>query len=94
MTPPHLLKVVWTLRAKCDVDAIHAWVAGEAPNAADRLKRRLVDATDSLEALPERYRRVGATRELVLVRPYVVRYRVTKQAVVILGVRHAARQRN
>ena len=94
MTPPHRLKVVWTLRAKRDVDAIHAWVAGEAPNAADRLKRRLVDATDSLEALPERHRRIGSTRELGLVRPYVVRYKITTEAVIILGVRHAARQRD
>ena len=93
MTAPRL-PVVWTLRAKRDVDAIHAWVAGEAPNAADRLKRRLVEATDRLETLPKRYRQMGAARELVVVRPYVVRYRVTRQAVVILGMRHGARGRD
>jgi len=69
-----------------------AWIK-DAPIAAARFVACLVAAGESLEALAERYRASGKARELVTVRPSVIRYRVEPEAIVILGVRHGARRR-
>jgi plasmid stabilization system protein ParE len=52
-----------------------------------------VAAGESLEAFTERYRASGKARELVTVRPDVIRHRVEPEAIVILGVRHGALRR-
>jgi plasmid stabilization system protein ParE len=51
-------------------------------------------AGDSLANFPHRGRRVRGTslRELVSVSPYIIRYRVAEDEVVILRVRHSARR--
>jgi plasmid stabilization system protein ParE len=90
MTSPR--PVLWTARALDDLDLIHAQIAAERPMVAERMKRRLVEAADMLESFPEVGRAQGDTRILVTVRPYVMRYRVNPEAVVILGVRHGARR--
>jgi plasmid stabilization system protein ParE len=84
--------VVWTARAKRDLDMIRAEIAKDAPIAAARFVARLVAAGESLEAFAERYRASGRAREIVTVRPYLIRYRVESEAIVILGVRHGARR--
>lgn len=53
---------------------------------------RLIEAADSLAQFPERGRDAGnGRRELVTVWPYILRYRVEAERVVILRVRHGAR---
>ncbi len=84
--------VLWTARAKRDLDAIRAEIAKDAPTAAAHFTARLVAAGESLESYADRYRASGQVRELVTVRPYVIRYRVEPEAVVIFGVRHGARR--
>jgi toxin ParE1/3/4 len=86
------LAVFWTLRARRDVEVIHAHVAEAAPIAAGRLRDRLLEAADSLSTLPDRYRAAGRTRELVVIRPYILRYQVIGPSVFILRVRHGARR--
>ena len=86
------LPVRWTPRALSDLDGIRDYIAADRPLAAERMKRRLVEVSDRLTHFPARGRAVGASRELVVVRPYVIRYRITAEAVVILGVRHSRRR--
>jgi plasmid stabilization system protein ParE len=45
-----------------------------------------------LASFPNAGRSEGEIRVLVTVRPYVIRYIVRPEAVVILGVRHGARR--
>jgi toxin ParE1/3/4 len=86
--------VVWTDRALADVEAAAAWVARHSPLAAQRLARRLIEAGDGLEQFPMRGRDIGrGRRELPLVWPFVIRYRVHNDRVDILEVWHGARDR-
>jgi plasmid stabilization system protein ParE len=85
--------MLWTARAKRDLDTIRVDNAKYAPIAAARFVARFVAAGESLEAFTERYRASGKARELVTVRPDVIRYRVEPEAIVILGVRHGALRR-
>ena len=64
------------------------------PQAAQRLADALFGAGDSLALFPHRGRPVSDTgmRELVSIDPYIVRYEVPEDDVVILRVRHAARR--
>jgi plasmid stabilization system protein ParE len=55
------------------------------------LAARLLAAANALAEHPERGRLVaGQTRELVVVWPYLIRYRIDADAVVILRIRHGA----
>ena len=85
--------VVWTLRARQELEAIHGYIATMNPPAAQRVARALVEAADSLEAYPMRGRAVRGGRQLTTVTPYVIRYQVRLDEVIILRVRHAARRR-
>ncbi len=75
--------VRWTVRAQRELDLIQKQIAIDAPQAAEKMRHRLVEATDSLAAFPDIGRTHGETRLLVTVRPYVIRYRVRPEAVVI-----------
>lgn len=54
---------------------------------------RLIDVADSLAEFAERGRDAGGDgrREMTIVRPYILRYRVTADTVFILRIRHGAR---
>lgn len=90
--PSSALPVIWTQRAQGELEAIRAYVGAMNPLAAQRLALRIVAAADSLAELSARGRPNAQMRELVIVRPYVIRYRVRTEAVTILGVRHGARR--
>ncbi len=64
------------------------------PRAAMNLARSLVAAGDSLADFPYRGRPVPKTdfRELAITNPYVIRYRIDGDVVVILRVRHSSRR--
>jgi toxin ParE1/3/4 len=85
--------IVWTEEAVAHLEAIVAYIAAFNPAAAERLGGRLIEVSDSLAHFPDRGRSVGAgRRELTIVWPYVLRYRVDAERVVILRIRHGARQ--
>ncbi len=93
MTSPSFpLPVVWTAEAERELEAIRAYIGAFNPLAAQRMSLRLIAAADSLGELSGRHRAAGHAREMVAVRPYVIRYRVVADCIVILRVRHGARR--
>jgi toxin ParE1/3/4 len=87
-----LHKIVWTEEAIEHLEAIAAYVSVYDRAAAERLAQRLVELADSLAEFPDRGRDAGDDRrEMTVVWPYVLRYRVEQELVVILRIRHGAR---
>ncbi len=84
------LPVEWSPRAAREVDEIYDYIANDSPKAAAQIKQGLVDAADSLSLFPNRGRKAGRARELVVARPFIMRYRVTGYQVVILRIKHGA----
>lgn len=92
MANPSHLPVVWSARVLQDLARIRAYIGQFAPLAAQRFTTRLVATVESLTVQPHRGRPVGrGARELVAIRPYLVLYRVTSEAVQIIHIRHGAR---
>ncbi|WP_010218747.1 type II toxin-antitoxin system RelE/ParE family toxin [Sphingomonas sp. PAMC 26621] len=84
--------IVWTDEAVAHVEAIVAYIAAFNPAAARTLGERLITVADSLAEFSERGRDAGGgMREMTSVWPYVLRYRVEAERVIILRVRHGAR---
>jgi addiction module RelE/StbE family toxin len=85
--------VIWAPAALRDIAGIHRYIAAFNPAAATRLIERLISAGDSLDTNPRRGRPAGAQlRELTVVYPYIIRYRVAADQVIVLRVRHGRRQ--
>lgn len=88
-------KIVWTDGAIEHLEAIVTYVSVYDPAAAERLGRRLIELADSLAEFPDRGREAGeGRREMTTVWPYVLRYRVESERVIILRIRHGARAEN
>ncbi|WP_297514925.1 type II toxin-antitoxin system RelE/ParE family toxin [uncultured Caulobacter sp.] len=79
-----------------DFEAIVAYIVKQSrPLAAQRMGQKLLTAGDSLASAPERGRPIRRGRhELTIVAPYLIRYRIVAERVIILEVRHAARRRH
>ncbi|MGN6820144.1 MAG: type II toxin-antitoxin system RelE/ParE family toxin [Sphingomonas sp.] len=85
-------RIVWTDEAIGHLEAIVAYIAAFNPAAAIRLGERLREVADSLAEFPDRGRKApDGNREMTIVWPYVLRYRVEAERVIILRVRHGAR---
>lgn len=88
-------RVVWAEAARNDVERIAAYLEMFNPGAAIRISAGLAAAAEALAENPDRGRPgPRGSRELVTVRPYIIRYRVNAGArtVRILRVRHGARR--
>ncbi|VXC91574.1 Toxin RelE4 [Sphingomonas sp. T1] len=86
------MRIVWTDDAVANLEAIISYVSAFDPAAARTLAARLIAVADSLAVFPERGRDAGAgRREMTIVWPYILRYRIKGDAVIILRVRHGAR---
>ena len=86
-------KIVWTEEAVGHLEAIVAYIAAFNPAAASRFGERLIAVADNLADFPHRGRDAGdGRREMTTVRPYVLRYRVEVDRVIILRIRHGARK--
>jgi toxin ParE1/3/4 len=90
-----LSEVIWTNAALAQLRAILTYVEQFNPQAAQKLVGELIATGNSLANLPHRGRPVPKTdlRESVTSYPYILRYRISGQEVVILRVRHASRRR-
>lgn len=88
------MRVVWTRTALRGVSRAYDYLFDFNPQAAVHMAEALFTAGDSLVNFPHRGRSVSGTgmRELVSVSPYIIRYRVTDDQVIILRVRHSARR--
>jgi len=90
---PQVRRIIWTDEAVSNLEAIAEYITAFNPAAAQRLALRLIEAADSLDKFSERGRDIGGgMRELPIIWPYVIRYRVDGDRVIILRVRHGARQ--
>lgn len=87
------LKIRWTTTAADDLQSAHDFLAEQSQVQADKVIQRILSAIDVLERFPEMGRpgRVQGTRELVI-KPFVVAYRIRNSEVHILSVLHAARK--
>jgi plasmid stabilization system protein ParE len=87
------MRVIWSPLALGDVGRIYDYVASFNPRAAVDLAQKLDLAARGLGDLPERGRPIaGRRRELLVIWPYVIRYRIKASVVEILRVRHGSRQ--
>ena len=86
-------RIVWTEEAVEHLEAIVTYVSVYDPAAAERLAGRLIELADSLAEFPDRGRDAGdGKREMTVVWPYILRYRVEGESVFILRIRHGARE--
>lgn len=91
--PAEMRRVVWSDEATDNAEAIFTYVSNFSVAAARRLNQRLVAAAASLTEMPDRGRPWrGAVRDLIVIRPYIIRYVVTEDEVRILKIRHGAQR--
>lgn len=82
-------QVIWSHAAAFDVEAIRRYIEDFNPSAARAMAAHLVAASNSLAIFPARGRPVyGGVRELTVIYPYIIRYEVSADEVVILRIRH------
>lgn len=87
------MRIVWTDDAVASLEAIVTYISAFNPAAAGALAAKLIAVADSLEVFPDRGRDAGVgRREMTIVWPYILRYRIADDDVIILRVRHGARQ--
>ncbi|HEY0490441.1 MAG TPA: type II toxin-antitoxin system RelE/ParE family toxin [Telluria sp.] len=88
------MRLKWSRFAISDRLTIFQYIARTSPGAALDLDDRLVRMANELLARPLMYRagRVPGTREMVVQRNYIVIYRVSKDTVEILRVKHSAQR--
>ena len=88
-----LRTIIWSARARRDLEAIHDYIDERAPLAAQRFTLRLVNAADSLAEMPERGRLARrGLRELTVIYPYIIRYQVLSAAIRIVRIKHGAQR--
>lgn len=86
-------QIVWSAEAIANFRSIYGYVSVFNAPAAARLANRLLTAANSLSEYPERGRDVArGLRELAIIHPYLIRYRVRDDTVIILRIRHGARE--
>ena len=86
-------RVVWSDEAMENVAEITGYVRDFSPAAASRLDIQFADVAESLATFPERGRPIGrGRREVLVARPYLIRYVVVGEEVRIISVRHGARR--
>jgi addiction module RelE/StbE family toxin len=86
-------RIIWAPLAVDDLRSIRDYIGQFNPSAAARFADRLVATAESLAEFSDRGRPVSSKRrELVVVWPYIIRYRIEAERVVILRVRHGAQR--
>ena len=90
-----MAKIVWTNEAVEHLEAIVTYISVYDTAAAVRMAERLLALADSLSEFPHRGRDVGnGRREMPIVRPYILRYRVEGDTVFISRIRHSSRDQS
>jgi toxin ParE1/3/4 len=87
-----MARVVWRRRALDELDGILAYITQFDPAAAERKGAALFSLGESLSSSPDCGRPLeDGTREMVIVSPYILHYKVRGDRVAILSIRHSAR---
>jgi toxin ParE1/3/4 len=88
------VRVVWSPSALREVARILDYLFDFNPRAAAKVADGLIAAGDGLANFAHRGRVVPKTeiRELVTTYPYIIRYRIARDEVRILRVRHTSRR--
>ncbi len=83
----------WTPTAAQDLQDVHEYIAADNEDSAVATAARILAGVDALVMHPHlgREGRVRGTRELV-VPPYVIAYRIAKDAVEVTAALHGARR--
>ena len=88
-----MAQISWSVQASLQLAAIVDYIEQFDPDAARRLGDRLIDVAESLRQFPDRGRPIShGRREMVTVRPYVLRYEHDGGSGVVLGSRHVTQQ--
>ncbi|HWB54236.1 MAG TPA: type II toxin-antitoxin system RelE/ParE family toxin, partial [Tepidisphaeraceae bacterium] len=93
---PPVMRVVFTVLAKAQLNDIHDYIASDNASAAARVVRRIEDVANLLIDNPYMGRKISGRRSRRLAvkdYPYLIYYDVTDDCVRILQIRHAARFR-
>jgi toxin ParE1/3/4 len=88
------MRIVWSPTAISQLVEIRAYIEQDKPEAAFSIARIIVAAVDRLERNPRLGRpgRHPGTRELIIPgTPYLIPYRIDRNAIQILAVFHSAR---
>jgi addiction module RelE/StbE family toxin len=89
------VEVIFSPAAVADIVHIRSYIGRFNPTAARRMADRIIATALSLSQFPERGRPIGDNRrELSIVPPYVIRYRVVGKTVQIIRVWHGAQNRD
>ena len=91
---PYRYVVTLSAQALRELDSIDVHIrTQDAPLAAEALGARLMRAIEDLEVFPLRGRVIRrGLRELVTVRPYIIRYRIQAGTVQVIRIRHGAQR--
>jgi len=88
------MRVVWTEPALDVITRAYDYLYDFNPQAAIRVAENIRQVGNGLVNFPHRGRMVPRTtmREVMTSYPYIIRYRIAGDEVIILRVRHAARR--
>ena len=88
------MEVIWSLSALKDLQRIRDYIALFNPSAGRGMAKEIVAKAESLINFPYRCRALRSSdlREASIVHPYIIRYRIETDRVVILRVRHSSRK--
>lgn len=86
-------RVVWAASALANLQAIRDYIAQFNPYAAAKVAAEIIESAEFLVEFPGRGRIVQGTpyREVMTSYPYVIRYRIGQDEIMILRIRHMAR---
>ena len=90
------MNIEWSVEALADLSSLHAFIAKDNPNAAQKVAMTIVESVET--NLPDnphigRPGRVNGTRELVISHThYIVPYRIKSDTIQVLRVYHGARR--
>ena len=88
------MRVVWTRAAARGIQRAYDYLVEFNPRAAMQVAETLRNQGNGLVHFPHRGRPVPGTdmRELIAAYPYIIRYAIDGDTVVILRVRHTSRR--
>lgn len=90
-----MARVIWTEQALDGLDALLNFIATDAPIAARRFAKRIIDRVDALEEFPKMGTWVEEdetrTYRQLIQGSYRLIYRIDGQTVYLVAIHHAAR---